>query len=69
MTRFLPEKELHKPDLSIGGFELWVHGCEFPKSDDYWDGNWIVVTACCTTPFAIVQTEGSIYAFRNLIAG
>ena len=46
------------PDLKIGGLHLWVQGRQFPESNDYWDGNWIVVTAECRYPQSSVRAEG-----------
>lgn len=45
-------------DLRIGGLELWVHQREFPDAEDYWDGNWLKVTAICTAPGARVEVTG-----------
>ncbi len=36
MNKF-PEN-LGKPDIKISGLEIWIHGNQFPESDDYWDG-------------------------------
>ncbi|WP_216319320.1 WapI family immunity protein [Deinococcus aestuarii] len=33
------------PDLRLKGFRLWVHGREFPDAQDYWTGNWLVISA------------------------
>lgn len=55
-----PEKELREPDLCIGGFELWIYGRQFSKADDYWDGNWLNITAQCTGDSAFVHTSGPI---------
>ena len=49
-----------KPDLEIGGFQLWIHGRQFPNSEDYYDGNWLRVTAHCGAQGAEVWTQGSI---------
>ena len=38
---------LGKPDLRVAGFQLWVHGREFPDAQDEWDGNWLRLTAHC----------------------
>ena len=41
------QKYLGEPALRIAGFQLWVHGYQFPDSNDYWDGNWLRVTVHC----------------------
>ncbi|WP_158903599.1 hypothetical protein [Burkholderia sp. L27(2015)] len=51
--------ELGDADLRIGGFSLWVHGRQFPEAIDYWDGNWLLVTACYICPDAAVVAHGS----------
>jgi hypothetical protein len=38
---------LGKPFLKIKGFQLWVHGRQFPDASDYWDGNWLLTTTHC----------------------
>jgi hypothetical protein len=44
----MTSRELHalgEPSLVLGELKLWVHGRQFPNADDYWDGNWLSVTA------------------------
>src|SRR5581483_6798494 len=53
-------EKLGDSDIAIGGLKIWVHGRQFPDARDYWDGNWLRATACCSSPGAIVCTEGSI---------
>ncbi|MFC4159857.1 hypothetical protein [Chitinimonas lacunae] len=38
---------LGEPDLLIAGLRVWIHGSQFPNAVDYWDGNWLRVTAYC----------------------
>lgn len=58
---------LGKPDLQIGGMKIWVHGRQFPDATDYWDGNWLRVTAYCVYPDSMVRTRGSILHLGELI--
>jgi hypothetical protein len=51
---------LGAPDIQIAGLRIWVHGRQFEDSMDYWDGNWLRVTAYCIYPDAIVRVHGSI---------
>jgi len=37
--------KLGDPTLEVGRLKVWVHGRQFPQSEDYWDGNWLSVTA------------------------
>lgn len=65
---------LGEPDLRVAGFQLWVHGYEFPGSTDSWDGNWLRVTAHCGAAGASVWVSGalldtvSIVRFRRELA-
>lgn len=52
-----------KPDLKIAGLLLWIHGRQFEDSLDYWDGNWVRVTAHCGAIDTSVNVTGS---FLNL---
>jgi hypothetical protein len=36
-----------EPSIAVGPLKVWVHGRQFPESDDYWDGNWLFLTARC----------------------
>jgi hypothetical protein len=60
--RMMPEDLAHfgEPNLRIGGLRIWVHGRQFPESDDYWDGNWLMVTAFYRSPRSWVSVEGPI---------
>ncbi|MCP9292489.1 WapI family immunity protein [Gracilimonas sediminicola] len=49
-----------EPDLKMNRFKLWVHGRQFPKSDDFWDGNWLNISAYCGESGASVYTDGAI---------
>lgn len=61
-----PKKQLQQPDLSIGNFQLWVHGRQFPDCEDDWDANWLQATARCAEESAIVQVQGSILHLSEL---
>ncbi len=51
---------LGEPDLKLAGFVLWIHGRQFPDAADYWDGNWLNVTAHCGAKGAEVSVSGNI---------
>jgi|SRR5215469_6751999 len=55
-------------DFELVDFGLWVHGREFPSSTDYWDGNWLRVTARVETPGAKVETSGPIIRLPELVS-
>lgn len=55
-----------KPSLQIAGLKLWVHGRQFPAAQDYWDGNWLRVTARCDSVGSSVEAEGAIVHLGEL---
>ena len=57
---------LGPPDIKMAGFQLWVHGRQFPNAEDYWDANWLNVTAHCGGEGASVWTSGSILHLGEL---
>lgn len=54
------QEKLGKPDLQLSGLQIWIHGRQFPAAEDYWDGNWINVTAHCGADGASVWVSGNI---------
>lgn len=61
-------EQLGEPDIQLGGLALWIHGREFPESEDYWDGNFVMVTACCRAEGARVWAQGPILHLGELAA-
>ncbi|GBF04023.1 hypothetical protein DAERI_010195 [Deinococcus aerius] len=46
-------------DFNLGPLRLKVHGYQFQESDEYWDANWVIVTAEVDLPGqACVRVEG-----------
>ena len=60
-------ESLGEPDLVIAGLRIWVHGRQFPQSADYWDGNWLRVTAYCMYPQSIVRAHGAIIHLGEIV--
>jgi hypothetical protein len=58
--------KLGAPDLKLEGLQIWVHGRQFPDLHDYWDGNWLRVTAHCGGNGASVFATGSIIHLPEL---
>jgi len=58
--------KLGKPELKLAGFQLWVHNRQFPEHEDYWDGNWLNVTAYCGAQGASVTVTGSIVHLSDI---
>jgi hypothetical protein len=53
-------KALGKPDIQLLSLQIWVHGRQFPDHHDYWDGNWLRITAHCGGNGASVFATGPI---------
>ena len=53
-------QNLGAPDITLEGLQIWIHGRQFPKATDYWDGNWLNVTAHCGDAGASVWANGPI---------
>jgi hypothetical protein len=60
--------KLGPPDLTIAGFQLWVHGYEFPDALDVGDGNWLRITAHCGGSGASVWCSGALLETVSLRA-
>ena len=60
-------EHLGPPALKCEGFQLWVHGREFPDSQDFFDGNWLRATAHCGAAGASVWVSGSILMVTDLV--
>jgi hypothetical protein len=59
-------EELGEPDLELAGFKLCILGRQFPDSEDYWDGNWLVVNAVCGSLSSQVRAAGSFLHLSEL---
>ena len=57
---------LGAPTLKLVGFQLWIHGRQFPESQDFWDGNWLSVTAHCGANGASVWVSGAIVMVSDI---
>ena len=61
-----PAAKLGTPDLKLEGLQIWIHGRQFSDAADYWDGNWLRVTAHCGGSGASVFATGSIIHLSEL---
>lgn len=66
MTRNATPEKLGPPDLKVADFQLWVHGREFPGSQDSYDGSWLRVTAHSGASGASVWMSGAILTVTDL---
>ena len=55
-----------EPNLVISDLSIWVHGRERPEDRDYWDGNWLLVTAYYDTDGASVKVHGPVIHLSEL---
>ena len=58
--------DLGEPDLKVAGFQLWVHGRQYPEANDYYDGNLLRVTAHCGASGASVWAQGAILMVTDI---
>lgn len=59
-------KQLGEPDIKLAGLQIWVHDRQYPDTSDYWDGNWINVTACCEDEEANACASGPFIHLSEL---
>jgi|JI10StandDraft_1071094.scaffolds.fasta_scaffold12682_12 hypothetical protein len=55
-------EKLKSPNIKLAGLQIWIHGRQFSESEDYYDGNWLNVTAHCGEAGASVWVSGAIVA-------
>lgn len=60
-------EDLGKPGLTVAGFQLWVHGRQYPDSQEYYDANWLRVTAYTGAAGASVRVSGAILMVTDLV--
>lgn len=59
---------LGPPQIQLGGLQIWVHGRAYPDHEDYWDGNWLRLTAHCGGNGADVWVDGPILHLSEIRA-
>src|SRR5262245_58530653 len=60
------KEKLGPPSIDLAGLRIWIHSRQFPEADDYWDGNWLNVTACCGAKGAEVWASGPFIHLSEL---
>jgi len=48
------------PDISISGLTIWISGRQFDNAKDFWDANWLMITARCVAVGSEVIAQGPI---------
>lgn len=66
MNSKLSQDNLGEPALKVAGFQLWIHGRQYPEAADSGDGNWLQVTACCSASGASIWVDGSIVEVSDI---
>jgi len=66
MSKHPSPEQMGEPALQAAGFQLWIHGRQYPDSEDEYDGNWLRVTAHCGASGASVWAQGSILAVTDI---
>src|SRR6056297_1886806 len=59
MSKFGIDK-FGEPDLKMNQLNLWIHGRQFPNADDFWDSNWLNISALCSESGADVYINGPL---------
>jgi hypothetical protein len=59
-------RELGPPAVKIAGFQLWVHGRQFPEAEDADDGNWLRITGHCGASGASVWVQGALLMVTDI---
>ena len=59
-------KEFDLPDIKIFSLEIWIHGRQFPDSEDYWDSNWMVYSAKCTDIGSEVFVQNTYFHLNEI---
>jgi len=60
-------ENLGKPSIKLEGLQIWIHGRQFTDSADFWDGNWLNVTAHCGGQGASVFASGPIIHLSEIV--
>jgi hypothetical protein len=58
--------KLGEADVTIAALRIWVHGRQFEDSQEYWDANWLRVTAHCGAGGSSVRAHGSFLSLSEL---
>jgi len=65
IERVLPDGEA---DLTLAEFKLWVPRRGHPQATDYWDGNWLEITAAYMTKHCIALCDGNVLHGTDVVA-
>lgn len=57
----------HELHIKLLGLSVTIHRRQFPEAADYWDGNWLVVTAQCDSGYSSVSVSGPILHLSELV--
>jgi hypothetical protein len=52
--------------ITLGPLKIWISQRQFPDHHDYWDGNWVAVTALCEGVGSRIEVSGSFLHLGEL---
>jgi hypothetical protein len=55
-----------QPSIEVGPLKVWVTKRPFPHAGDYWESNWLSVTACCGGAGSRVEVTGQFLHLGEL---
>ena len=61
-------ENLGVPDIKLIGLQIWIHSREYPEREEFWDSNWLNVTAHCGARNASVWVNGSTLRNEEIAA-
>jgi len=56
----------YTPDIVMAGLSLWIRKRTHLNSNNYWDGNWLDISACATAPGARVEIAGALLCSSDI---
>lgn len=66
MSQRMLSKNLGEPALKVAGLQLWTHSRQFSEANDYYDGNWLHITAHCGASGTSIWTQGAIVMVTDI---
>lgn len=66
MTTSITPRE-RAADLQLGGLRVWIDGRHATDSNDYWDGNWLVVCAHYQSAQSQVSVAGPLLHVSEVV--
>ena len=55
------------PDFRVAELKVWIHRRQYENADEYWDANWLNITARCTSGGAKVEISGPVLHLSEVV--